>query len=177
MTRIATILIAVLLTSACASTQQEIIVNNTAQAPGEARGSNGHFRYQLQTDASPAAVWAIWIDVENWKDWDLGLKDARSAPLAFGIEGIVVPRSGPESRFKVTEFDETTYTYAFQSNMPGGKLTVRRTVVSVSPTVIEHEVNFSGFSGWLFGQILGRGFKKALPPTMHKLADIAEGKS
>ncbi|MEM7220442.1 MAG: polyketide cyclase [Pseudomonadota bacterium] len=150
-------------------------MNNTAEPPAETHGSNRDFSYQLQTNASADAIWGVWMDVANWKDWDLGLKDARSEPLALGIQGTVVPRSGPESKFKVTEFNESTYTYAFENNLPGGRLTVCRTIISTSPTIIEHRVTFSGLTGWLFGRIMGGGFKMALPPTMHKLAEIAEG--
>lgn len=170
-------LLPLFLASACASSQEEAVLNKSVQPPGQAQGSKGHFRYQLETSASPEAIWDVWMDVAGWKNWDLGLEDARSGPLGLHVEGTVVPRSGPEAKFVVTEFDETKHTYAFQNNLPGGRLTVRRTVVSTSPTVIEHEVEFSGLTGWLFAQLLGGGFRQALPPTMHKLAAIAEGTS
>ena len=34
--------------------------------------SNVHFSHTVETSASPEAIWAIWTDVPNWKQWDDG---------------------------------------------------------------------------------------------------------
>ena len=175
MIRIPLFVFALLLNAACATNHSEIEVNISTQPPGKAHGSNARFRYRLETQASPKEIWDRWMDVANWKAWDLGLKDARSAPLALNVVGTIVPHSGPKSKFTVTEFNESEFLYAFQNKLPGGMLTVRRSIVGKAPTIIQHEIVFTGLTGWLFAQAMGSSFRKALPETMHKLVSLAEG--
>lgn len=142
--------------------------------PRAAIGSNSAFHHDLATVASPAAIWAVWMDVPGWGRWDEGLKSAIStAPLARGVTGRIMPRSGPPSRFVVTEFIAGN-SHAFETALPLAKLTVRRSIISTAPTVIRHEVTFSGWLGGFWAARFGPGFRQALPPTMEGLVGIAE---
>lgn len=140
-----------------------------------AAGTDRVFHHDLTTTASPAAIWRMWMDVSDWGRWDLGLRSASSAaPLKAGVMGRLLPLSGPASNFAVTEF-VPGITYAFATSLPLATLTVRRTIVAISPqTVIRHDVAFSGPLAGFWAARLGPGFRAALPPTMQRLAGIAE---
>lgn len=144
-----------------------------------ASGTNREFNHQITSATSPDAIWALWMDVPGWKHWDQGLADASAElPLSLGSRGIIKPKSGPDSPFEITEFVEGK-SYAFQTKLPAAKLQVRRFIVSEQPTIFRHEVSFLGPLAWLWGAVLGRVFRTALPPTMDALEALAgnQGKS
>ena len=56
-----------------------------------------------------------------------------------------------------------------------GALIVRRPIVGEAPVRFEHEVRFAGIGGLVLAQLLGPGFRRALPPTMEAVARRAQG--
>ena len=139
-----------------------------------AAGTNRSFFHETATGAPREAVWALWTKVSSWKDWDLGLKDAElDGPMRLGAVGRIIPQSGPPAKFTVTEFEEQV-SYAFATTLPLAKLVVRRSFPPSEGTAFRHEVSFTGFLARLWAGQLGPGFRKALPPTMERLARQAE---
>lgn len=116
------------------------------------------------------------MDVSSWKHWDGGLADAEGSVSDLGATGVVIDRSRRRSPFEVTEYEEGQV-HAFSTKLPGGALVVRRSIIGTGPTCFRHEVRFIGIGGLLFSQLLGRGFRRALPPTMKAVAQQAEGAS
>lgn len=158
---------ALVLISACART--EIQDHSTLAA-----GDNRDFSHERTTTANAAVIWTLWTDVTTWKDWDRGLKDARlDGVFAGGATGEIIPQSGPAAKFRVTEFVDGR-SYAFETQLPFATLTVRRSLLSASPTVFRHEVSFEGALAWFWSGQLGPQFRAALPPTMDALAMLAE---
>ena len=152
------------------------LVTGHANSQARAEGSNRSFSHQITTTAAPSQIWKVWMDVANWKDWDLGLKDASSdGPLKHGATGMIVPRRGSASQFTITEF-EFQNAYTFETDLPAAKLIVEREIIKTNPTTIEHRVRFTGRLSGVWALALGPGFRRALPPTMDRLAEIAEGK-
>ncbi|MFN0024029.1 MAG: SRPBCC family protein [Parvularculaceae bacterium] len=139
-----------------------------------AAGDNSAFQHERQTSAPPDAIWALWTDASTWKDWDKGLKSARlEGPMAAGAIGEIAPLSGPTAQFRVTDYIEGQ-SYSFETSLPLARLTVRRSFVSLSPTVFRHDVSFSGALGGFWSDRLGPQFRAALPATMDALATLAE---
>jgi hypothetical protein len=139
----------------------------------EVLGTHREFECTTATPASAEQLWAAWMDVTTWKNWDKGLKDARAAlPLRLGCKGVIVPQRGLDSTFEVTEFEVGRY-YTFCTDLFGAKLHVRRSIVSQSPTVFRHQVWFSGTLAALWASLLGHGFRRAIPITMKTLAHVA----
>lgn len=151
----------------------------TAPPAGQARlapGTDQAFGYEMATTASPKAVWGVWMDVDAWKDWDLGLADAEGSVSEPGASGVVIGADGRRSPFTVIEHDEGR-SYAFSTALPNGALVVRRSIVGTDPTVIRHDVLFEGEGGVAMSSTLGPIFRAALPPTVEAVADRAEGSS
>ncbi len=150
----------------------------SSDAPGVAQGSRSRFHYTLVTQAAPERIWEVWTDVEGWNRWDRGLKAATiREKFSEGASGVITPLSGPKAKFVVTDVAEGR-SYTFETNLPLGKLVVQRSIISIEEdtTTFRHDVGFRGALGWFWALSYGSGFMKALPPTMHELARIAETK-
>ncbi|MGR3436319.1 MAG: SRPBCC family protein [Shimia sp.] len=140
-----------------------------------AEGTNRSFRHVRTTNAAVAAIWSAWMDVPNWKAWDVGLRDARAdAPLRLGARGTITDRSGRVVPFEVVRFEEGR-SYDIANPLPlGGRLVVERTITATDPTAFRHDVRFEGFGGALLAPILGRQFRAMLPQAMDRLAALVE---
>lgn len=139
-----------------------------------AAGTNRAFSHVNQTRAPANAVWRLWTDPSTWQDWDLGLKLASlDGPFEPGAVGTLTPKSGPESAFRITALEAGRFC-AFVIALPLARLEITRTIRAVSPTVFEHHVAFKGPLAGLWAWLFGSGFRRDLPPTMARIAQIAE---
>jgi hypothetical protein len=133
--------------------------------------------YTTVSPASAEKVWSVWVDVQGWPVWDLGLKQARSqGPLALGVPGSYVPQQGPESTFSVVSFNDRK-SYSFVTPLPDATLTLTRTL-SRRPdgtTTLTHNVQFAGAQASQFAALFSPGFKAALPSAVEGVARLAEG--
>lgn len=140
-----------------------------------ANGSNRRFEHAETTEGSRSAIWNLWTDVESWEQWDDGLKEARlDGPFGVGATGTIVPNSGPAATFEITEYEDTS-SYTFRTKMPGAKLNVRREFIEGASTTFRHTVWFEGPLTPIWAVLAGRQFRRQLPPTMRKLAELAAG--
>lgn len=139
--------------------------------------SSKHFWHTLETSASPEEIWNIWIDVENWRVWDKGLKDAEmKETFSLNAKGSILSLEGRKSKFKVVEFEEGK-SYTFKTKLPFGGLYVKRSLeVREGTTFFTHEVWFSGILGGVFAKKFGEQFREMLPQVMTTLKEIAEKK-
>lgn len=160
-----------------------VLVLLTASAPSKAtepvqivapaEGTNAAFSHTLETTARVDAIWRLWTDVSSWKNWDKGLKDAElSGPMALGSKGRIIPLSGAPAEFEITAF-EPNRSYTLTMNFPDARLMVRRFIVGKSPTVFRHDIRFEGPQAERWANLLGPGFRAALPPTMTELSRLA----
>jgi len=140
-----------------------------------AQQSNDHFSNTVQTKASPEAIWKIWTDVPNWKQWDAGLKEASiDGVFTEGAKGKLVPDKGPKSKFVVTSFEEGK-SYTFKTRIPLGWLVVeRRLTVNQNLTQFTHEVRFTGLLKEPLGNSFGKRYRALLPEAMEKIKKLAE---
>lgn len=142
-----------------------------------AAGTNSNFTHTITTSASQDEIWRLWTDSRTWGSWDGGLKSANTlGRFEKGTQGTITDLSGRDSKFIVTEYTPKK-SYAFETNLPLAKLTVRRYFENSNQgqTTFIHHVKFSGPLGWLFASQFGPDFRAELPPTMERLAKIAEG--
>lgn len=141
---------------------------------GLAQQTNSHFSHTVATTASPEAVWGVWTDVPNWKQWDDGLREASiEGAFRLGATGRLVPDKGPKAKFKVTAF-EAGKSYTFQTRIPFGWLVItRRLEVEAGKTLFTHEVQFTGLFGKAFGNSMGKRYRSMLPGVMEKINTLA----
>lgn len=139
--------------------------------------SNKHFWYQVKTSASPQNVWRVWTHVEQWKDWDSGLKDAfMSEPFGLHARGTLISLEGRKSKFKVVQYVEGE-SYTFKTSLPLGGLYVKRFwTEEEGQLVFTHEVWFRGLTGGLFAKAFGPKFRDMLPEVMEEVKRLAEAR-
>ena len=134
----------------------------------------GQFIAEQSTTASVFSIWHLWTDPDTWSAWDGGLKHARAdAPLALGVEGVIVPQAGPEARFTIIDW-QPLRSYRFATRLPLARLIVDRAVVGEDPVTIRHTVWFEGRLALLWSAILGPRFRRALPSTLTRLVTLAQ---
>jgi hypothetical protein len=134
------------------------------------------FSHTIKTTASPASIWKIWTDVDNWSKWDTELMAAKlDGDFELGAGGMLTPLGGKKARFNIIEFDRGN-SYTFTLDLPLSNLNIYRYLESRSDgTYFTHEVSFTGLLAPLFGTILGRKFRSVLPSVMENIRRIAEG--
>jgi len=138
------------------------------------------FDHTVGTVAMPGDVWEVWTDVARWAEWDTELESAsvEGEGLALGANGTLRPDRGPTSSFVVSEF-EPGRGYAFTTRLPLCELVVRRRLGEEDGDggiAFTHEVSFHGPLSFLFGSLLGRRFRAALPEVMENVRRTAESR-
>jgi hypothetical protein len=141
-----------------------------------AKGSNRDFSHSLETTAAPVAIWSLWTTPSTWALWDLGLKSAElDGPFVEGAVGTIISKSGPASEFKVLHV-EAGKRCTFGTRLPLARLEIDR-FLEPSPNEkvrITHHVSFSGVLAGFWAMLFGPGFRRDLPPTMARLAALAD---
>ena len=62
------------------------------------------YEHQVETSASPAALWRLWADVPGWASWNAGVASAGiDGPFAPGTAFTMVPPEGEPIRMTLTE--------------------------------------------------------------------------
>lgn len=137
------------------------------------------FDHTVGTVAMLEDVWEVWTDVARWPEWDTKLESAsvEGGGLALGAGGTLRPDRGPTSSFVVSEFGPWRG-YAFTTRLPLCELLVRRRLGENDDggTAFTHEVSFHGPLSLLFGGLLGRRFRAALPDVMENVRRKAESR-
>jgi len=133
------------------------------------------FEHSVTTEAARSDIWWLWTDPATWARWDLGLRSA-SGPangLGLGSVGEIISLGGQRSRFEVTEWRPKDG-YVISVTLPLAELSITRFFAPGPRTTFVHAVRFDGPFAAIWAFILGRGFRRALPPTMLRLAELAE---
>lgn len=133
------------------------------------------FWHTEQTKASPSTIWAIWIDVSQWKKWDTGLQDAMmEESFSLGAKGKITTLEGRKVSFKVVDFEEGK-SYTYKTSLPLGGLYVKRSWEERDGiTYFTHRVWFKGITAGIFAKALGGDFRKMLPDVLANIKEIAE---
>jgi hypothetical protein len=136
-----------------------------------------HFSSEQTTAASRDAVWNVWKAVSAWHEWDSELVNA-ALDTAFvqGGHGTLTPKGARPSRFIITELTDGT-SFTFVVPLPMARLQVAHYFRAGAVTTFIHEVTFTGLLGGMFGQLLGRRYRAALPAVLMRIAALAERKS
>ena len=88
--------------------------------------------------------------------------------------GELTPRSGPQLTFYISDLLVNT-SYTTVTNMPIGKLEIRRSLTEEEGLVyFTDDIKFTGALRWIFGLLLGRGFRAILPEVMNNFKRLVE---
>lgn len=129
----------------------------------------------IETKASPAAIWDIWQDVENWKSWDHGIEFSTiDGPFAAGTRGTLKPKGGPLVHTVLTKV-EPLKTFVDESRLFLAKILVSHDLTEKNGrTLVTHQIEMKGPLAFLFAFLIGRKMKKNLPQEMQAMVRKAE---
>jgi uncharacterized protein YndB with AHSA1/START domain len=87
----------------------------------------------LETTASPAEVWRVWSDINQWPEWNPDMKESRlDGPLKLGATGMINTRSGGKHDVVVTHYEDG-HSFELESTaLPATKMAIRATVTPVN---------------------------------------------
>jgi len=127
------------------------------------------------TEAQPEAVWELWADVGNWKEWDPGVEGSSiDGPFAEGTRYVLKPKGGPKVKAVLTDV-RPGEGFSDRTRLPLANLDFFHKTERVGEgTCVTHRVEISGPLSFAFARLMGRGFEEGLPETVRNLARLAE---
>lgn len=139
--------------------------------------SDIHFRESIHIRATVDIVWEYLTDVGSWPRWDTELVSAQlDGNFRRGASGKMVPKSGPNLSFELTKVVEGR-SYVVVTPLYFGAIEMKRSVDSSKEgTVFTDDIRFTGPLGWLYGRVLGRGFRGVLPEVMQNFKRQTEAR-
>lgn len=115
-----------------------------------------------ESDLSPAALWARYVDVPRWVEWDPSLRRAALAgDFVVGAPGRLEALHGPPTAFTLTHvaapvrFDSRAVLPHVRVPLVRLDFEHRLTPTATGTTHIVHRVCISGPLGWLVARLLG----------------------
>jgi Polyketide cyclase / dehydrase and lipid transport len=125
--------------------------------------------------APPEAIWRLWADVDNWKEWDPGVGDSSiGGPFAEGTGYVLKPKGGPRVTSVLTDV-RPGEGFSDRTRLPLANLDFFHEVQRVGEgTRVTHRVEISGPLSFVFARLMGRSFENGLPETVRNLARLAE---
>lgn len=132
-------------------------------------------KHTIETSASPADIWQIWQDVENWNTWDHGIEYSKiDGPFKEGTTGVLKPKGGPLVKTKLTSVKPLTG-FVDESKLFLAKIIVSHYLnESSGKTQVTHQIKMTGPLAFLFAYLIGRTMKKNLPQEMEAMVKKAE---
>lgn len=83
----------------------------------------------LDTKASPAVVWRVWSDVNQWPQWNPDMNESRlDGPLKLGATGMINTKSGGKHDVVVTQYEDGRSFELESTALPGTKMAIRATI-------------------------------------------------
>jgi len=131
-----------------------------------------------KANAKKETIWALWSDINNWPDWDVGLSACESlGDFSAGKTFKLTPKGAPEAvtatlqevveneRFSdKTDLGFATIEAAHEMKMDGDDLLVTHTITA---NVADEKAGF-------FEEVIWPGFRAGLPQSVESLAKLAE---
>ena len=132
-------------------------------------------KHTIETTASPAAIWQIWQDVNNWNTWDSGVKFSTiNGPFKTGTTGTLKPKGGPLVQIKLTHVRPKKM-FISESKLPLTRIIVSHSITkSGGKTFVTHHIEMKGLLSFVFAFLIGRNMKKHLPLEMMTMIKKAE---
>jgi len=153
--------------------QAQTLTDEIIELPGFA------FKYSTQTSASKAAIWRLWTDVENWKQFDVALEYSYlqdNAVFAEGVQGYLKADGAPRVGFEIEQLKQGE-SFAVNLEIPLYQAIKQQRYFEpseIGSTVFTHEVRFSGGLSPLVYLFLQSLYKRETQSVVQRLKSLAE---
>src|SRR5881392_3011839 len=133
----------------------------------------------LETAASPATVWRVWSDVNDWPDWNPDMKESRlDGPLKLGATGMINTRSGGRHDVVVTHYEEGRSFELESTALPGTRMAIRATITpSGGGSRITQAFEPRGLLAPIVGPMMSGTILKTFNAVLHGLKQKVEAPS
>ncbi|MHB1680155.1 MAG: SRPBCC family protein [bacterium] len=133
------------------------------------------FGEEIMADAAPEKIFALYEDVENWKNWDPEVNSSSvSGAFVSGVSGNIKPVKGPGLNI-IIESVKHNKSFTVKSKLPLCKIIFNHDLIPVNKDArVIHRVTFIGPFASFFGRIIGGQIRKGLPITLQGLKRAAE---
>lgn len=126
--------------------------------------------------ASPARIWALYEDAENWPKWDTGvISAALDGQLVSGATGVIRPVGGPRVKFTIDKCEKER-AYEAVSRLPLCRMRFFHEIRATGreSATITHRLAFEGPLAFFFRRVIGKGIFASMPEVMANFARLAE---
>ncbi len=133
------------------------------------------FEERICINATAKGIFSIYMDVENWKQWDTEVKNScLDGMFEEGSIGRLTPKSGPTSKIQLSHVvPERSFTV--KSQLPLCALVFEHELTEKGEiTEVIHRVSLSGIASFLFSWLIGKKLRRGLPHTLQGLKKRAE---
>lgn len=129
-----------------------------------------------ETDASPAAVWAIWSNPKTWPEWNPDVKAISLSSIVSGAAGTMETKAGGKHDITI---DSVTPGRSFElvsTGIPGHRLAFRCEVEAQGVgSRISQGVTIRGPLAPLFNAVMGKKIAESFGPLLQGLKERVEG--
>lgn len=134
------------------------------------------FAENIVISSSPEKVFSLYADVKNWSCWDPDVKNSSiNGAFISGASGTLEPTKGPKAHILFTDVIQNRL-FTVEAKLPLCKIRFEHEIDSTHTDSVNviHRVTFDGILSPVFGTLVGRQIKKALPSTLLGLKTAAE---
>lgn len=127
-------------------------------------------KHTLETKATPAQIWNVWEDVENWKKWDQDIELSQiDGPFQAGTTGCTKFVGTPLFKTLLTQVEPFKLVVQ-EAYLSFAKVVSYQSMNQVAgKTQVTFEVEIRGPLSLFFACMLGRFIKKKIPKEMEEM--------
>ncbi len=132
-------------------------------------------KHTVETTATPAQIWKIWQDVENWKKWDQDIELSRiDGPFQTGTTGCTKFIGTPLFKTLLTQVVPLKLVIQ-EAHLSFAKVVSYQSMTYVKgKTQVTFQVEIRGPLSLFFACMLRRFIKKKIPLEMEEMLKRAE---
>jgi len=134
--------------------------------------------HRIRVASSPASVFQIYQDVQNWHTWDPDTKQATlEGPFVVGARGRLTPTKGNTVPMCLTQVVRDRC-FTVESRIPLFRMLFEHELVPLQglqgATEVIHRVTLSGPLTIVLGPMMAKRLNAGLPVTLSRLKALAE---
>jgi hypothetical protein len=132
-------------------------------------------KYTVTTTATPAQIWHVWQDVENWNTWDHDLELSKiNGPFQVGTTGELKFKDSPPLKTLLTCVEEPKI-FVQEAKLPLARVIMTHTTNNVDrKTHVTIQTEVRGLFAFFYFILLGRSIKKKVPMEVQEMLKKAK---
>lgn len=127
-------------------------------------------KHTIETKATPAQIWEVWQDVENWKKWDEEIEFSEiDGPFQAGTCGRTKFANTPVCKTLLTQVEPYKLVVQESSLSFAKVISYQFMSQTAGKTQVTFQVEIRGPLSFFYAWILSRFIKKKIPAEMEEM--------